>query len=268
MPGRLAYSIAGYRNKLRTTRNGVLLVEGSQDKQAFQLLIAEAEERGWRAPNDLTIDSAESILSRADNVPSNRERVERVFADFDTSSLTVRVVGFVDREYRDFDVSPLYDRHANSHHLIGRVVWSRGHSLENYFFEPDIMSRAIRAVAMTDSYNAAIRAFETAFDSLVRLACAAGLAALEQGRLQMLPATIDSDVIVITDQEADIAIDIWRGRIANQGGSDGTGADAMALPRPNRVSSPVGVLRAVRHACRRRSHRAESSLSGTTRYLD
>ncbi|MEA2597684.1 MAG: hypothetical protein QOF01_4153 [Thermomicrobiales bacterium] len=217
MTPRPSYSIPSYRIKLRITSSSVILVEGDQDKQAFRVLIAEARDAGWRLDRDVTIDAAESIIAGEEGVTNNREKVERVFEGL-TDSLTLgRVVGFVDREYRGFDLeAPMDD--IGAHYRVGRhVVWSRGHSIENYFFDYMTIRQTIRAVAVTERYDDAIRMLEAAFDDLLCLACAIGLAGREHNRLSMLSATIDPASIVISDLGVDMVNDVWFDKLLRQG---------------------------------------------------
>jgi len=46
-----------------------------------------------------------------------------------------RSIGFVERELRYFDLEDCIHDLIGDHKAVNHLVWSRGHSIENYFFE-------------------------------------------------------------------------------------------------------------------------------------
>jgi hypothetical protein len=76
-------------------------------------------------------------------------------------------------------------------------VWSRGHSIENYFFDLETFSNAVRVVALTDSYPAAINLFGQIFANLLRLAAAASLASRDHGVQGLIAGSLKRDVFTV-----------------------------------------------------------------------
>ncbi len=221
------YSPSGYRIRLRTTQNRVLLVEGSSDKRAFQQLFHEARDQGFAEPaTGLTIDTAEFLDSPGGVALGNREKVEAVCQGMQPPDAFPHFVGFSDREFRRFDDVALVDQIAG-HEIQGRLVWSRGHSTENYFFDAGTLVLAFRAIAATESFAEAVVLFEEVFADLVRLSSAMSLAARDTQRLGLVSGTIDRTIISITDRSVSIDTTAWHRNLMRQTANNGSVSRAV-----------------------------------------
>ena len=209
--------IAAYRIRLRITNHQVLLVEGSSDKQVFQCLIDEARACGKTCATHIDIDTAESLASPAGKSLGNREKVEQICHELEREDISEKIVGFVDREFRDFDLSPRIRDRVNGHHVSGRLVWSRGHSVENYFFTFQTIRQALRAVAVTDGFDIALSRFEMLFDSGLIAACALSLAALDTGKLSVAESAIKPDLLEIRDDYATVSVQHLEDALSRRG---------------------------------------------------
>jgi hypothetical protein len=109
-----------------------ILVEGRDDKRIFELLLRELCHTDEKS--QILVDSAEAFVECH---PENRETVEDICNKITGEAYSDRLVAFVDREFREFDFPQLLDR-VDGHKISGQLVWSRGHSIENYFFDFDI----------------------------------------------------------------------------------------------------------------------------------
>lgn len=76
--------------------------------------------------------------------PSKRERVEYVCAKALNTPEARKLVGFVDREFREFEQGDTLRDLLDGHQTVGRVVWSRGHSIENYNLDGYILRQSLR----------------------------------------------------------------------------------------------------------------------------
>jgi hypothetical protein len=215
------YSITGYRNRIRTTRRRVLLVEGASDKTILRRLVYEATSTGGgQLPADgVEIDTAESLIAPALKGMSNRDKVERVSEDMLDPDAIERFVGFSDREFRDFDDSSLSDLLA-AHHVHGRLVWSRGHSIENYLFDLVTFSNAVKAVSFTDSYPEAIEIFGQIFGGVLRVAAAASLAGRDHEVQGLVAGSLKSDVIIVDTGTVSINIASWTTELERRTGGN------------------------------------------------
>lgn len=198
------YSLAGYRNKLRTTQAVVLMVEGRDDKRAMVALLREAAGVCVADRADIQIDTA-TIIEAAGG---NRERIEALCASVLGTDVESKVLGLCDREYREFDASIPSADLLTSHRVSGRLVWTRGHSLENYFFCPRVLVGALRASTVATEVDTAIRLFSARHSDFVRAACAVGLTGATLGLTHVVKASLEWLVFNAGAGEP-LAVDAW-----------------------------------------------------------
>lgn len=178
-----------------------LLVEGRDDEKAFDTLIGTLVSEPEQ--NTIALHSAETL---ACGDPENRGIVEGLCAQITEKTWASRFVGFVDREFRGFVHDPIPRDIIGGHYICGRLVWSRGHSIENYLFDPTILSQPL-ATFSPPGCRQAVRLFKSVFDPTIRLACAIGLAACDIDRLKRVRKTIEPRIVLVRESvvEADIA---------------------------------------------------------------
>ena len=209
------YSLAGYCNKLRMTRNRVLLVEGPTDKRVFEQLIDKVLSHDSQIDPPVEIDTAESIKSPDGRSCGNGAKIELLCAWLEREDIGNKLVGFVDREFRNFCLrgdGPVHDE-LGDHLVQGRLVWSRGHSIENYCFDFRILKEALTIFSCSDETQRAIEMFECIFEPSIRLACAAGLAGNDTGFMNLVRCSIDWEIIRIAGKTVDIEVDEWKTRL-------------------------------------------------------
>jgi hypothetical protein len=189
------------------------LVEGRSDKRIFEYLRHDL----GLTDQDFDIDTAEDLI-QSDGILGNREKVEElccgvvpptqgVLADGAASYLD-KLVGFVDREFREFDLVPVLRDGLNTHKEFPRLVWSRGHSIENYFFDYAKLRDAFMVLSSATSHEA-LRQFSELFDSTLCLACALGLVGQELNMLGKIRASVDSRVVRVTNSSVCIDQTAW-----------------------------------------------------------
>ena len=158
----------GYCAKLIADRKTPrLLVEGRFDRLFFKKLIDHLITIK-QYPNALPLlETLVQQIDCAENLEmsgNNRERVEAVCQFVDNQpTQSIRFVGFVDREYREFDLPNRFIDQLGCHHQVGCAVWSRGHSLENYFFVPSLL------IAIYADYGQKARTDETIKEAALKL---------------------------------------------------------------------------------------------------
>lgn len=205
----LQYDPASYRTYVRFSHNLHLLVEGRDDKRIFDILLDELFSRSTQSIEraDITIDSAEALVSFSNTRSDlgNRAKVESVSQSIAGTPYEDRFVGFVDREYREFKTGTVLEDPIAGHKVLARLVWTRGHSIENYFFDFASMYHPLRAFSTTGHYRDALYLLERVFEQVIFIACAMGLAARSTGRISLVKGSINSSIFDI-NMESDVTI--------------------------------------------------------------
>lgn len=206
--------ISRYKLKLEFSHKIHLLVEGKTDKILFERLFDEIfyQTNQRLSRDDIFIDSAELLtgFSKFKARLGNRERVELIYQKLKNESCASKLVGFVDREFREFDISEIIQDKLSEHNIQGRLVWSRGHSIENYFFDISILRDTLRILSFTEWLNDALKAFENIIFSTIRLACAISLAAKDSKYIKAVQNSIDWQIVEIHDLNVSLRIDDWK----------------------------------------------------------
>lgn len=200
----LPYNINSYRMKVRITQRPLLLVEGMSDKLTFQTLIDEAGQRNHELKRDIDIDTAEMIESPADEILGNREKIEEVCRGLVGDKAVQQFVAFVDREFREFSEGETIVDMISGHRIDGHVVWSKGHSLENYYFDFVTLRQAFRTVSETGKFTQALDKFERIFGSALLCSCAVGLAGRDVGNIEIARTSINWETISITSNSVSV----------------------------------------------------------------
>lgn len=182
------YSSKAYQVLLKTNPAKRLLVEGKDDRQFFKLLIKEFSQlNNKKRIERINIDSASDFISsdvsEGQRRLGNREIVERICQKASNTDYAHRIVGFVDREFRGFiylNEDKLKDE-IQKHNVnsIDRIIWSRGHSIENYFFDRTVLSETLRFHITEEWFEATTDFFEEYFEQTIILGCAVSMAARE-----------------------------------------------------------------------------------------
>lgn len=209
-----------YLKFLKMSHKNHLLVEGRTDKKIFEQFFPALFRYVHQAisQDDVLIESAESLIRGEDDAemgPSNRERVEYICAQVLNTPEAEKLVGFVDREYRGFERGETLQDTLNGHRTVDRVVWSRGHSIENYMFDTYILSQSLRHQSkpyseMTEFYSGALTLFESLVEPTIRLACAFSLVAVEDGEIEALKKIIDRELLKISSSSIILNLGLFK----------------------------------------------------------
>lgn len=215
-----AYDLESYRTWLRMSEHRHLLVEGSGDKQVFLLFLDEFSRQPDSAEStrDVRIDSAENLIDFGTGV-GNREKVEKVCESVSGSKCAERLVGFVDRDFRGFERGEVLEDSVQDHKVSGRLVWSRGHSMENYYFDFDTLRKPLRVLSDSSQFGKALSLFEVVFEPTIRLACAASLAGAALGRLTLVKGSVDQEILELGPSgEQGLAVDAgkWKATLTGR----------------------------------------------------
>ena len=108
----------------------ILLVEGRRDKIAFEILLKILCGR-----HDIAVHSVGDLLEFDEEVLGEREKVKKAYYSVIDTPHIEKLVGFIDREFDDFEWNGGFVDTRRAHKVSGRLVCSRGHSIENYCFD-------------------------------------------------------------------------------------------------------------------------------------
>jgi len=191
-----SFDLAAYRNWVRMSRNKRIVVEGRDDKQVFLMFLEELRERAGIGEEvaGVAVDSAEHMIG-FETALGNREKVETLCSTLSGTPDAEKIVGFVDREFREFDRgTPLHDC-VQAHKRRDRLVWSRGHSIENYCFDFDVLRRPLCDLPKAEADRQALGLMQSVFENAIRLACSASLAGEELGKLDKVEASVHWQIL-------------------------------------------------------------------------
>ena len=218
VPDSAKFTIEEYLTERKMSSLPVLLVEGKDDSIFFQLirdellkLVDRSNVGQMKALSCIEIDTAEIIKSPQDNPIGNRSKVEYICKMADDLSLNQSLVGFVDREFREFNLSPYFEDCLKVQNNIGRVVWSRGHSVENHLFEFVILRDTLRDIGINSMYpiQDALDIFKMNFKSIIALSCATSLAAKDVALIKALEATMPPSCFTFNDCDIHMNMHEW-----------------------------------------------------------
>ncbi len=206
------YTQQDYLNYIQFSKKKHLLVEGVTDKRIFNLLFDEWEQKQKNNINlvnlEVQIDTAEGL--NFIDVPRNCDRVKAICQSIETKPYNYKLVGFIDREFNEFAYSSSFEDNLKGHKVEGRLVWSRGHSIENYFFEYSILREHFRGLAL-DYFSEALEVFSSQFlESILKIACAVTLASKEIGKIQKIEDRIIQDFFQIINNEFLIKLEFFK----------------------------------------------------------
>ncbi|MFW6116187.1 MAG: hypothetical protein ACOC6F_00535 [bacterium] len=217
----LQYTLPDYQSLLNYSQERHLLVEGGDDRRAFALFLDElAEQTETRGVEPVCIDSAEDLIEFEG--AGNRGKVEIVCSAASAAPYAERLVGFVDREFRGFGRDPgLVDR-IEGHRVSDRLIWSRGHSVENYYFDFPTLRSPLREFSVTHHVHDALSLFEALFEKTIRLACAASLAGDEMDMLRLVKGSVSQDIFdicAVGEARVSLGSEAWESTLTGPLGS-------------------------------------------------
>lgn len=174
------YTPDEYIRYLQISNNQHLLVEGSSDRKAFIALFYRFE-----INQDLVIDiDTGEMIHEVPDHPENRERIEYIAQKVRGQSCSNKLITFVDREFRRFVIETTIEDTLQGHYQQERLIWTRGHSLENYFLNRLIIKDIFEELSESEFFYKAIVEFENVFDDALKWSAAISLAAKELKMIQ------------------------------------------------------------------------------------
>lgn len=189
-----------------------LLVEGRSDTVFFGVLFEEFFGVEWKDKFNAEIDNAETLISSDGHARGNRQKIEEICRILCKPNL----LGFVDREFRNFIVEGKLDDNMQSHYQEDNLIWSRGHSVENYYFEVGILRQAFQDIC-GDEFPNAIILFHKNINFYLQTACALSLLGLKYPDIkrERIEASLGWNIIAPT---GGLDINAWKNSLSMYSG--------------------------------------------------
>ena len=157
----LCYNIPSYIAYLKMSDHKHLLVEGQNDVRFFELFFNRIQPQ-----SKIVIDCADMITNNdSSKILGNREKIESI-----SLNNIPNLLCFVDREFRKFQYKGKIIDCLRKHHSGKSLIWSRGHSIENYCFSIDVFESPLRSQTTIPEFNDALIIFKNCFDEITRIA--------------------------------------------------------------------------------------------------
>ncbi|VEJ54964.1 DUF4435 domain-containing protein [Pragia fontium] len=168
----LSYDVNSYITMLQMSSKQRVLVEGRSDRIHLKNLLSH-----FKMSRKTQIDTAQDIRGNSDkNKKCNRQKIEDIHALCHEIKSTYFLC---DREFREFNITDKIDDNLKTHFQRNQLFWTLGHSLENYFFEIDILSDAYSYLSFSEYKSEAISKFEQILPSAFLIIAAISLSAME-----------------------------------------------------------------------------------------
>lgn len=194
-----------------------ILVEGKDDKRGLTLLLDQFDEINNTHLNDeINIDTADELVRGEGHSLANWQKVEKVCQLVADKSYSNRFVGFVDRMFREFELNDPLTDHLNGHKVSGPLVWSRGHSFENYLFDAAVLRESFRSISDFENFVDTVNRFTDIFEPAIRLSCVISLAAKQVKKLELVRATFDWPLIELSSSDVTLNLNDWRIKLIKQ----------------------------------------------------
>lgn len=203
---RPTYDLPGYMRVLRMSHKKHLLVEGDTDYRFFSELLKQL----YGPKHQVDVDQVKRILDVGEGL-GHREKVETVCQNVEGKAYADWLTGFVDREFREFEIGENICDHIRTHKINGRLVWARGHSVENYFFDLEVLWEPLKNYTIIEDYEEVLNLFKDVFESALHIAGALSLAAREWNeQINRVRGSIGYNILQITDNSLSLDKTHWK----------------------------------------------------------
>lgn len=169
-----------YRNYLRMSKKKHILVEGKWDRIAITFLLGEMTRLAKIKTEDISVETAEQIIGSDGIKIGNREKILDIAKSIKEKDYKIKFLGFIDREFDDFEIEDdvIRDK-VCCHKSDDRILFSRGHSIENYWFETSILGLTLEGQSTIPFSDQVLLMYGEIFQEALYQACSLGLAASE-----------------------------------------------------------------------------------------
>ena len=226
------------------------MVEGGEDKRFWQIALDRLKQNAEQLPEHLQtllgqieIDTAATSFVHIPGFAGNRAQVEEICRMADADHRKPVVVGFSDREFRDFvdNGTSIADPIAGQKEQPF-LLWSRGHSVQNYFFaEESLRPKLLEAATLMNSPNPneSLNRFIAGLDELMIVSASLSRFGMSYS-LDMVKGKLRSDFFDWSGGGIVFDVTAWAADIAGQG----TFAGKSSVDCENELNACFNVVRA------------------------
>jgi len=145
-----------------------LLVEGDSDQRAIAQLIRRYLDLDFDDELPIEIDPISVIADPILDGLGQRQRVERFheFAD-EHKEAGSKILSLTDREFREYG-EEMGEDFLQDHYVEGGRFWTRGHSIENYLFDIDILREFAGIHCPSEGWSLGVDLLDRSFSGLLR----------------------------------------------------------------------------------------------------
>jgi len=197
----LAYTVESYLAAIAISTKKRVLVEGRYDRQHLNNLLSVIAPK-----NKIHIDAAQYIKSNDQKISKNN-RLKVEFIHEGAMARGITSVSFLcDREFRAFSINESINDELNGHYIQDRLHWTYGHSMENYFFNKEILVDAYKFLFSGEEKNSVFKLFEDSLESAFVLLAAVTLASKEMDRLTFPLSIINWKDFIVNEEGASLKV--------------------------------------------------------------
>lgn len=163
----LRYDLPEYIAMAKMSSKVRILVEGKDDRNFILGLV-----KRLTPTTKLSIDTAVDIGGNCKNTAANnRAKIEKIHEHCKTKGTHPRLFFLCDREFRKFEIEKSVLDLINGHETDSNLVWTEGHSLENYFLSPNMLLDGFKYLCGSGNKTKSMELLEKIFpDAIIQIA--------------------------------------------------------------------------------------------------
>lgn len=169
----LKYDISKFIAASKMSSKVRVLVEGKDDRGYILNLLRILAPKA-RLKVDIAVDILGDCKLTASN---NRAKIEKIHGHCKGDESYRRLFFLCDREFRNFVINGLVEDKSVDHEVDGNMSWTLGHSIENYFLSPNMLSEGFLFLSGSGSKRQALNLFCSVFEDSLKKIAAVTLAA-------------------------------------------------------------------------------------------
>lgn len=188
-----------FLNAAQISKRKVLVVEGISDKKILKICAVNISRLRVKDASNIDISTVEDIEFPLP-IFSNKEKVRYLHSQ--AKARKIKVACLIDREFDDFLTDlPLQDQ-VQAEIVEGRNLFrTRGHSIENYFFELDYVLEALTIKYASELEGNFDSVIETNYNQIASFSAAISLAALKCNLIKKIEGALEKSLFIYVNNK-------------------------------------------------------------------